>query len=35
MTFAAILTTFSRDVVSDQCAISSGRARVRKKLAML
>src|SRR3954452_10637421 len=35
MTFAPILTTFSRSVVSDQRSTSSGKTRVRKKLARL
>jgi hypothetical protein len=30
-----ILTNFSRSVVSDQCSTSSGRAKVRIKLARL
>ena len=35
MTFGPILTTFSRSEVSDHVAISAGRARVRRNLAML
>src|SRR4030095_1796706 len=35
ITCAPILTTFSRSVVRDHCAISSGSARVRRKLARL
>ena len=35
MTFAPILTTFSRRVVNDHRSTSSGRMSVRKKLARL
>src|SRR5215472_12647447 len=35
ITFAPILTTFSRSVVRDHRSISPGRARVRRKLARL
>ncbi len=34
-TFAPILTSFYRGVVSDQCSTSFGKARVRIKLARL
>lgn len=34
-TLALILTSFSHSVVSDHVCIGSGRARVRRKLAML
>ena len=35
VTFAPILTSFSRSVVSDQCFTSRGKASRRRKLARL